>query len=123
VILAGVCLTTGCALIRGPAVEMPTPIVVRSEPIATAVNEDVVARVDALVASADTLPIDALAAHEAVLRDWLGRLQFEDPRLLPWDSDPLTFFRFQRGRVLDALGWSALRRGDLRQARDRKSVV
>ncbi|HUP01405.1 MAG TPA: hypothetical protein VM737_07800 [Gemmatimonadota bacterium] len=62
-------------------------------------------------ARADTLPVAGLPALEAEIRDWLGRLQFEDPALLPPGGDPARTFRLYRGRLLDALGWAAFRRG------------
>lgn len=69
-----------------------------------------------LGARADTLPVARLPALEREIQDWLGRLGFEDPALLPAGSDPARFFRAYRGRLLDALGWAAFRRRDLRQA-------
>lgn len=67
-------------------------------------------------ARADTLMVTALPALETEIRDWLERLEFEDPALLPAGGDPSRFFRSARGRLLDALGRSAFRRRDLRQA-------
>lgn len=108
---------TACA----PRVMPPaTPRVVPSEPIDLAgvpaeVDVDSVAR--ALGAAADTLPAAALPGLEREIRDWLARLEFEDPALLPPDeAAPRRWFRARRGLLLDALGWSAFRRGDLRQA-------
>lgn len=69
-----------------------------------------------LQARADTLPPARLPALESEVRDWLGRLQFEDPALLPDGEAPELYFRRYRGRLLDVLGWAALRRRDLRQA-------
>lgn len=71
----------------------------------------------ALAAAADTLPVPALFGLEAEIRDRLAQLEFEDPALLPLDEPaPQRYFRRYRGRLLDSLGWSAYRRGDLRQA-------
>lgn len=61
----------------------------------------------ALGRRADGLPVTALPALEADIRDWLARLQFDDPE---------GGLRLTRGRLLDALGWAAYRRRDLRQA-------
>ena len=69
-----------------------------------------------LGARADTLPVTALSGLEVEIREWLGRLQFEDPVLLPPDREPARYFRAYRGRLLDSLGWLAYRSGDLRQA-------
>jgi hypothetical protein len=66
---------------------------------------------------ADTLPREDLPSLETEIRDWLARLEFEDPVLLPLEeTEPKRFFRRYRGRLLDVLGWSAFRRGDMRQA-------
>ncbi len=70
----------------------------------------------ALLARADTTATDRLPALEAEIRDWLARLEFEDPALAPMDRPHGPFFRRQRGRLLNALGVAALRDGDLRQA-------
>lgn len=75
---------------------------------------------DSLVASisaqVDTLPVEKLPSLEGEIRDWLGRLEFEDEALLPPGEDPEWYYRIYRGQFLDALGWSAFRRGDMRQA-------
>ena len=70
----------------------------------------------ALLARADTLVPDRLPALETEIRDWLARLEYEDPALAPLNRDPGPYFRHHRGRLLDALGVAALRAGDLRQA-------
>lgn len=71
----------------------------------------------ALGVRADTLPIEALPGLESEIREWLGRLEFGDPALLPADTaNARQALRPYRGRLLDALGWSSFRRGDLRQA-------
>ncbi len=100
--------------------EAPAPRVVPSEAIDLA---DVPAAVDvdsvaaAMAASADTLPPSALVELERDIRDWLGRLEYEDASLLPvGEPEPRRWFRYRRGLLLDALGRSAFRRGDLRQA-------
>lgn len=95
------------------------PVVVESEPVPVeglgpAVDLDTLAV--SLLARADTLPVDALPALEAEIRDWLARLEYQDPALAPMDRDLDAFFRARRGRLLDALGVAARRRGDLRQA-------
>lgn len=70
----------------------------------------------AMVTRADTTDPDRIPALEAEIRDWLARLEYEDPALAPMDRDPGPFFRHYRGRLLNALGVAALRTGDLRQA-------
>ena len=72
----------------------------------------------ALLDRADTTSPAGRARLEAEIRDWLARLEFGDPELLPEDADPGTHFRPWRGRLLDALGWLAFRTGDLRQAEE-----
>ncbi|MGH7558550.1 MAG: hypothetical protein ACREMD_12385 [Gemmatimonadota bacterium] len=68
-------------------------------------------------ARADTLPVEALPALESEIREWLGRMEFGDPSLVaPARPDARRALRPSRGRLLDALGWSSYRRGDLRQA-------
>jgi tetratricopeptide (TPR) repeat protein len=69
-----------------------------------------------LLARADTADLAGRPALEAEIRDWLARLEFGDPELLPEGADPHAHFRPARGRLLDALGWLAFRAGDLRQA-------
>ncbi|MGH7572087.1 MAG: hypothetical protein ACREMK_09625 [Gemmatimonadota bacterium] len=72
---------------------------------------------NALGARADTLPIEALPALESEIREWLGRMEFGDPSLVSSSgTDARRALRPSRGRLLDALGWSSYRRGDLRQA-------
>jgi len=70
----------------------------------------------ALLARADTTGPARLAALEAEVRDWLARLEFGDPELLPDGEEPGAYFRPWRGRLLDALGWLSFRAGDFRQA-------
>lgn len=95
----------------------PGPEVRRSEPVPPSPPEvDVDSLAAVLAARADTLPPPALPALEAEIRDWLARLEFGDRALLPPGADPSRWFRQRRGRLLDALGRSAFRRGDLRQA-------
>lgn len=69
-----------------------------------------------LLARADTANLAGRTALETEIRDWLARLEFGDPELLPEGVDPIPHFRPWRGRLLDALGWLAFRAGDLRQA-------
>ncbi|HYO46881.1 MAG TPA: hypothetical protein VEY33_09365 [Gemmatimonadota bacterium] len=70
----------------------------------------------ALLARADTADLSGRAALEAEIRDWLARLEFGDPELLPEGAAPREHLRPWRGRLLDALGWLAFRAGDYRQA-------
>lgn len=70
----------------------------------------------ALLARADTTDLAHRGALEAEIRDWLARLEFGDPELLPGGAEPRAHFRPWRGRLLDALGWLAFRAGDFRQA-------
>ncbi len=71
----------------------------------------------ALGTRADTLPVEALPGLEDEIRGWLGRLEFGDASLVPAGrADARQALRPYRGRLLDALGWSSFRRGDLRQA-------
>jgi hypothetical protein len=70
----------------------------------------------AYLARADTADLAGRGALEAEIRDWLARLEFGDPELLPEGAEPHAYFRPSRGRLLDALGWLAFRAGDLRQA-------
>lgn len=117
-------LAAGCGALRAlgggdEAVPPPGPPVVAAEPIDLAAlrpEVDVDSLAAALVARADTLPPERLPALEAEIRDWLARLEYEDPTLLPLGRDPGPYFRARRGRLLDALGRSAFRRGDLREA-------
>ncbi|HEY7472455.1 MAG TPA: hypothetical protein VIE68_08925 [Gemmatimonadota bacterium] len=69
-----------------------------------------------LLARADTASLGDRGALETEIRDWLARLEFGDPELLPEGEDPGAYFRPARGRLLDALGWLAFRAGDYRQA-------
>lgn len=90
-----------------------------SEPVsigALVPEVDVDSLAAAHLARVDTLPVEELPALEEEIRDWLARLQYEDPRLLPLGHDPGPYFRRRRGLLLDALGRSAFRRGDLRQS-------
>lgn len=111
----------GCAVLGGGATTgvAPGPVVVRSEPIPVRglgplIDLDSLAV--ALLARADTVPPDRLPALEAEIRDWLGRLEYQDPELAPMDRPAGPFFRRHRGRLLDALGVASMRSGDLRQA-------
>jgi len=72
----------------------------------------------ALMTDVETTPVEDLGSVEDRIRDWLARFQFEDPSLLPLDRpvSPAGYHRRMRGRLLDALGVAAWRRGDLRQA-------
>jgi hypothetical protein len=65
---------------------------------------------------ADTADLSRRAAIETEIRDWLARLEFGDPQLVPEGADPRNHLRQSRGRLLDALGWLAFRAGDYRQA-------
>lgn len=113
-------LATGCAVLAGSADPEPDrPEVVASEPLPVedlgpAVALDSLAI--ALLARADTSATGRLPALEREIRDWLARLEFEDPALAPMDRPSGPFFRRQRGRLLNALGVAALRAGDLRRA-------
>ena len=69
-----------------------------------------------LLARADTADLSGRAALETEIRDWLARLEFGDPELLPEGADPRAYLRPWRGRLLDALGWLAFRARDWRQA-------
>ena len=98
----------------------PPPRVVPSEAIDIAEVAPVV-DVDSMAASlgaaADTVSAEHLHELEGEIRDWLARLEYEDPALLPvGEPAPRAWFRRRRGLLLDALGWAAFRRGDLRQA-------
>ncbi|MFN2383233.1 MAG: hypothetical protein ABR559_03105 [Gemmatimonadota bacterium] len=105
--------TTGDSASTGDSGSPAAPLVA-----APAVNPspDLDSLATAFGAQADTLPVAALPALEVAIRDWLERLEFEDPVLLPPGGDPSRYFRSARGRLLDALGRSAFRRRDLRQA-------
>jgi hypothetical protein len=70
----------------------------------------------ALLARADTADLAGRAVLEAEIRDWLARLEFGDPELLPDGAEPREHLRPWRGRLLDALGWLAFRARDYRQA-------
>ncbi|HEU4463838.1 MAG TPA: hypothetical protein VFS53_02225 [Gemmatimonadota bacterium] len=69
-----------------------------------------------LLSRADTADLAGRAALETEIRDWLARLEFGDPELLPEGADPRAYLRPWRGRLLDALGWLAFRARDWRQA-------
>jgi hypothetical protein len=69
-----------------------------------------------LLARADTIDLSRRAALETEIRDWLARLEFGDPDLLPEGADARVYLRPWRGRLLDALGWLAYRARDWRQA-------
>ncbi|MDX1623323.1 MAG: TlpA disulfide reductase family protein [Gemmatimonadota bacterium] len=95
------------------------PRVVASEPVpaaALAPAVDVDSLADAMLARASRLETGELPGLEREIRDWLARLEYGDPALVPPGRPADPFLRFHRGRLLDALGLSALRRGDLRQA-------
>jgi hypothetical protein len=70
----------------------------------------------AMLALADTADLSRRMAIESQIRDWLARLEFGDPELVPEGADPRAHLRQTRGRLLDALGWFAFRAGDIRQA-------
>lgn len=86
----------------------------RPEPRPALVDLDSLSSV--LLARADTADLSGRAALEAEIRDWLARLEFGDPKLLPEGAEPREHLRPWRGRLLDALGWLAFRAGDYRQA-------
>ncbi|MBW3660423.1 MAG: hypothetical protein KY397_02165 [Gemmatimonadetes bacterium] len=117
---AGLLLAAGCAAFAGSGEERPPgPVRVPAESIPAAAFRPAVgvdSLAGSLLARSESLPIDSLAALEAEIRDWLARLEYQDPALAPMDRSPGPFFRHYRGRLLDALGVAALRRGDLRQA-------
>jgi hypothetical protein len=92
----------------------PEPEVVPAEPVRLVPNLDSLSNV--LAIAADSLPPNELPSLEMRIREWLGRLEFEDPTLLPEGETPRRYFRLYRGRLLDALGWAAFRHQDLRQA-------
>ena len=85
-------------------------------PVNAAQPVDLDSLVTSINAQVDTLPVLDLPPVEREIREWLGRLQFEDESLLPPGEDPEWFYRIYRGQLLDALGWAGFRRGDLRQA-------
>ena len=103
-------ISAGCFGVRSN----PEPEVVSAEPVRLVPNLDSLSNV--LAAAADSLPPNELPPLEMRIREWLGRLEFEDPALLPEGETPRRYFRLYRGRLLDALGWAAFRRQDLKQA-------
>lgn len=95
------------------------PRVVESERVpaaALAPAVDVDSLADAMLARASRLETGELPRLEREIRDWLARLEYGDPALVPPGREADPILRFYRGRLLDAIGLSALRRGDLRQA-------
>lgn len=114
-------LLAACAVAGGRdgAAPGPAPRVVTAEPIPLAAfvpQVDLDSLSAGLATRADTTHPSLLPLLELEIRDWLGRLEFGDPALLPPGRNAETWFRPFRGRLLDALGWSAYRRNDLRQA-------
>ncbi len=94
-----------------------TPDITIAPVVAVVRSPDLDSLASAFEARADTLPVAALPALEAEIRQWLGRLEFGDPSLVPpGQADARRALRPARGRLLDALGWSSYRQGDLRQA-------
>ncbi len=87
---------------------------VSAEPVRLAPDLDSLSNV--LSTAVDSLAPSELPPLETQIRQWLARLEFEDPALLPEGEAPDRYFRFYRGRLLDALGWAAFRRQELRQA-------
>lgn len=114
-------LLAGCALFEPDARPAAAPDTTASVPAAE-VPEPPRPLVDldslsaSLLARAETTDLAARPALEAEIRDWLARLEFGDPELLPEGSDPRAYLRPWRGRLLDALGWLAYRARDWRQA-------
>lgn len=99
-----------CFRMAPPAPEPePEPVVVHTPP-------DLDSLAVTLATIADSATVDALPDLELEVRRWLERLEFEDRELLPRGADGERFFRTYRGRLLDTLGWAALRRGDVIQA-------
>jgi hypothetical protein len=119
--IAGALSLAGCALFEPEARPVAPPDTVASVQ-ATAAPEPPRRLVDldslstALLARADTSDLAGRAALETEIRDWLARLEFGDPDLLPEGADPRVHLRPWRGRLLDALGWLAFRARDWRQA-------
>ncbi|MEJ2152093.1 MAG: hypothetical protein P8Y29_03860, partial [Gemmatimonadota bacterium] len=103
-------LGAGCFGVR----PQPEPEVVPAEPVRLPPDLDSLSNI--LAAAADSLPPSELPQLETQIQQWLARLEFEDPELLPEGETPGRYFRSYRGRLLDALGWAAFRREDLRQA-------
>ncbi len=108
--IACMAISAGCFGARSN----PEPEVVPAEPVRLVPNLDSLSNV--LAIAADSLPPNELPSLEMRIREWLGRLEFEDPALLPEGETPRRYFRLYRGRLLDALGWAAFRHQDLRQA-------
>jgi tetratricopeptide (TPR) repeat protein len=117
-------LFAGCANLdvgEPPAVPIPAADSVAADSAASIpAPERRVIDLDSLsstfLAHADTADLAGRGVLEAEIRNWLARLEFGDPELLPEGADPHAYFRPARGRLLDALGWLAFRAGDLRQA-------
>lgn len=111
----------GCALFEPDTRPMAPPDTVATvevaeppRPARTLVDLDSLSA--ALLARADTADLSGRAALDSEIRDWLARLEFGDPELLPEGADPRAYLRPWRGRLLDALGWLAYRARDWRQA-------
>lgn len=119
--LVGTLALAGCALFEPDARPVAPPDTIASVQ-ATAAPAPPRPLVDldslstALLARADTADLSGRAALETEIRDWLARLEFGDPELLPEGADPRAHLRPWRGRLLDALGWLAYRARDWRQA-------
>jgi hypothetical protein len=121
VALACALAITGCALLERtedvsevPAGSAGDTLAVEPPPPRPLVDLDSLS--STLLAIADTADLSRRAAIETEIRDWLARLEFGDPELLPEGADPRDHLRQSRGRLLDALGWLAFRAGDYRQA-------
>lgn len=112
----------GCAILEReepPGAPVAVADSVASDPIPAPAPRAVVdldSLTSALLARADTTDPARRYALEAEIRDWLARLEFGDPELLPDGEEPGPYFRPWRGRLLDALGWLSFRAGDYRQA-------
>jgi hypothetical protein len=114
----------GCAIPEGGGRPTTPPAVADSvvaealpfEPAPSRAVVDLDSLSTALLARADTADLAGRSALEAEIRDWLARLEFGDPELLPDGADPRAHLRPWRGRLLDALGWLAFRARDYRQA-------
>jgi tetratricopeptide (TPR) repeat protein len=124
ILACGALVLAGCALFdrgEGSAASDAPPDTVASEPIAIAPEPprrvlDLDSLSAALLARADTADLGGRAALDTEIRDWLARLEFGDPDLVPEGEDPPAYLRPWRGRLLDALGWLAFRARDYRQA-------
>jgi hypothetical protein len=112
---------TGCALFEPDARSAAPPDTIATvqaveapEPSRPLVDLDSLSA--SLLTRAETADLADRPALEAEIRDWLARLEFGDPELLPEGADPRAYLRPWRGRLLDALGWLAYRARDWRQA-------